>query len=86
MIVCAVWVKRLALSGPAGKWEWSLPAARVGGELRRAAGSLRDQTVPAILEGLFRCGKSLLSCEGDLVPGFLEARRVGESQRRPMRS
>jgi len=40
-----VWVKRLALSDPAGTREGSLPAARVGERTPCAAGSQHDQTV-----------------------------------------
>ena len=56
-----VWVKCMALSGPAGKQEGSLQAAVQGwaGELRRAVDSLCDQTVSVILKGLFLCGKPL---------------------------
>ena len=59
-----MWVKRLALSGPAETREGACQLRGCGGELRRTAGCLRDQTVPGRIEGLLRNGASLLCCCG----------------------
>jgi hypothetical protein len=72
-----VWVKRLALSGPAETREGACQLRGCEGELRRTAGCLRDQIVPGRIEGLLRNGASLLcSCGARCVSGAENAEAV----------
>ena len=73
----------LAFSGPAGKREGSLPARGWAGELRRVADSLRGQTVPVTLKGIFLCGlwkvvtEWRLGSSAGVVGGSKKNERVG---------